>query len=131
MARQLWSMSEAFEAIEELTAEALEVIGTHPEIDTRGLRITHAHSVFMQGRLEEAIDLYEPFKDDKYALANLCVCLVKTKQNERAEALLSEAQAGDTFTIASLAVAMLYLSRGQVEFGVTLALRAVIEETCT
>ena len=64
MASQLWSMSESFEAIEELTAEALQVIGSHPEIDTRPIRITHAHSVYMQGRLDEAIKLYEPFKDD-------------------------------------------------------------------
>jgi len=124
-------MSEAFEAIEELTAEALEIIGSHPEINTRPIRITHAHSVYMQGRLEEAIKLFGPFKDDKYALANLCVSLVKTKQNEKAEALLGNAENGDAFAIASLAVAMLYVSRGQIEFGVTLALRAVTEDTCT
>ena len=59
------------------------------------------------------------------------MALVKTKQNERAEALLSETDAGYSFTIASLAVATLYVSRGQVEFGVTLALRAVTEENCT
>lgn len=107
------------------------MIGSHPEIDTRSIRITLAHSIYMQGRLEESIKLYEPFTDDPYVFSNLCVALVKTKQNERAETLLRETEPGYPFTLASLAVAMLYVSRGQVEFGVTLALRVVTEETCT
>lgn len=92
MAKIFWDL-ENYDAVEKIIKQSLEFCSEH---DTWKLNL--AHTFFMQDhRYKEAIGYYEPFVKKAgtdvlsvpaIVLANLCVSLIMTSQNELAEELM-------------------------------------------
>ena len=104
------------------------------------------HSLFMQeGKYEEAIEYYEEIvrrhKDnlnevDIFVLANLCLCYILTKQDDKAQKLMATIKQHEEdaaiknpgtvllhYCSVNLVIGTLYCSKGNFEFGLDLIIK--------
>lgn len=139
-ARILWDQRD-FKSVE-LTLEASYDICC----DSQVFRTNLAHSIYMQGssRYLDAIVHYESILADfvsgedllraeTIVLANLCVCYIVVKQQDKAERLISELERQSDqdpqhslhLCIVNLVIGTLYCSKGNFDFGIRLITKSL------
>ncbi|KAI8470715.1 MAG: flagellar associated protein [Monoraphidium minutum] len=144
MAGVYWERA-AWGSVERVLRSSAEFCSEHA-----AWRLNLAHTYFMQERYADAAALYQPLvvagADDLLALpavvlANLCVCLIMTSQNEEAEELMRRVEAAEDadeggggggggcghlhLAIINLVIGTLYCSKGNYEFGVSRVIKSL------
>jgi tetratricopeptide repeat protein 30 len=116
--------------------------------ENKVFQVNLAHSIYMQERnYTEAINYYEPIvskhkenllKCETIVLANLCVCYILTKQNEKAENLIKSIEEHEKIAkindpsqqvfhccIVNLVIGTLYCAKNMYPFGVKLLIKSL------
>lgn len=132
--------SERFSELSELNARCADYLSCYSEWN-----VNCGHTFFAQGMYSEAASCFQAAVEKSHesllnltpvALANLCVSLLETDQNRRAESLISEIYSQESrnntghlhSTIVNLLVGYVYCTRQDFGFGLDRVLEAVEDD---